>query len=162
MRILQFLACVTLFSSSVLALPQTSGGHFFSATASVLGSGDLQVKFDEGGVGNGGPDGLVHYTLSSNAKAVYGCINGGGNHPKATNKETVSAAVSGNVALAPQNGRVKNGIVTAPIPSAGSFTCPSGQSLEPISVTYSGIVLTDTTNTVSITISDVTRVFIVV
>lgn len=162
MKILQFLGCVTLFSSSVLALPQTSGAHFFSATDSVLDSGDLQVKFDEAGVGKGGPDGLVHYTLSSNANAVYGCINGGNNHPKASNKETVSAAVSGNVDLAPQNGRVKNGIVTAPIPSAGSFTCPSGQSLDLIRVTYSGIVLTDTTNSVSITLPDVTRVFITV
>jgi hypothetical protein len=45
----------------------------------------------EAGLGN---NALISYTASADATATYVCINGGGNHPKATNKGTVSGLVS--------------------------------------------------------------------
>src|SRR5574341_520434 len=70
---------------------------FHSATSSVSGSGALVVSFDERGLGNENID----YTLTANASAVYACINGGGNHPQAANKETVNAEVSGGASFDP-------------------------------------------------------------
>jgi hypothetical protein len=133
----------------------TSGAHFFSATGSVSNSGALVVSFDEAGVGQQ----QVNYTLSvTTATATYACLNGGGNHPKAANKETRSSNLAGNASFQPQNGRVKASISVGPL-SAGSFSCPSGQRLVLASVSYSGITLTDTTNNVSIAVGDTSRTF---
>jgi hypothetical protein len=133
----------------------TSGAHFFSASGSVNNSGSLTVSFDEAGVGQQ----LVNYSLHvSTASATYACINGGGNHPKAANKETHSSSLTTSASFNPTNGRVKASITTGPI-SAGSFSCPGGQRLVLASVGYSGITLTDTTNNTSTSIADVSRVF---
>jgi hypothetical protein len=89
---------------------------------------------------------------------VYACINGGGNHPQAANKETVNAEVSANGSFEPRNGRVQASLTAGP-PSAGAFSCPSGQRLVLASVSYTNIVLAHTTNRVSTTVPDASRTF---
>src|SRR6266511_3750475 len=118
------------------AASATSGAHFFSATGSVADNGALQVSWDEAGVGNA----TVNYTLSTQASATYACINGGGNHPKAANKEAVNGPLSSpETGFNPINGRVKvtNGISVGPLPS--SLTCPSGQTFVLACVSYTDI-----------------------
>jgi hypothetical protein len=140
-----------------LAVPAalaTSGAHFMSATRSVNNSGALVVSFDEAGLGNGDID----YTLTADATAIWACINGGGNHPKAANKETVQGQVTGGGTFQAKNGRVRASLTAGPL-SAGSFSCPGGQHLELAKVTYSNIVLTDTTNNVATTVPNVCRSF---
>jgi hypothetical protein len=137
------------------ALASTSGAHFMSATSSVNNSGALVVSWDEAGLGNQN----VTYTLTANATAIYACINGGGNHPKAANKETVQGQVSTGGSFQTKNGRVQASLATGPL-SAGSFSCPSGQKLVLAKVTYSNIVLTDTTNGESTTLPNVCRSFL--
>ena len=133
----------------------TSGAHFFSSLGSVNNGGALVVSFDEAGVGQQ----LVNYTLHvDTASATYACINGGGNHPKAANKETHSSSLTAQASFNPTNGRVKASISTGPV-SAGSFSCPGGQRLVLASVSYSGITLTDTTNNVTTTVADTSRTF---
>jgi len=83
------------FVSAISLMASTSGAHFFSASGSVLDNGDLAISFDEAGLGNEN----VNYTVTANAQAFYGCINGGGNHPQATNKEAVNATVSQDFSL---------------------------------------------------------------
>ena len=139
------------------AASATSGAHFFSATGSVAGNGALQVSWDEAGVGNA----TVNYTLSTQASALYACINGGGNHPKAANKQAVNGPLSSpNTGFNPLNGRVTvtNGLSVGPLGS--SLTCPSGQTFVLACVTYTGSVLTDTTNNVSKSIADTSRTFV--
>ena len=145
-------AIVTL--TAQMASASTSGAHFFSSSASIDGSGALVVTWDEAGLGNENID----YTLTADATAVYACINGGGNHPKAANKETVADQVSSKGSFQSRNGRVKASLTAGPL-SAGGFSCPSGQQLVLARVTYSNIVLTDTTNGVSVTLADVCRSF---
>lgn len=148
-------ACVALI---VWAAPAsaTSGAHFFSATGSVNNDGALVVSWDEAGVGQE----QVNYVLTADSTAVYACINGGGKHPKAANKETASGPLtSPEVGFLPQNGRVQGSISLGPI-SAGSFSCPNGQKLVLASVSYTNIVLTDTTNNVSTSIADTSRTFL--
>jgi hypothetical protein len=127
---------------------------FHRATSSVNGSGALVVSFDERGLGIENVD----YTLTADATAVYACLNGGGNHPQAANKETINAEVSAGGSFEPKNGRVVASLSAGP-PSAGDFRCPPGQRLVLASVSYTNIVLTDTTNGVSTTVADASRVF---
>jgi hypothetical protein len=133
----------------------TSGAHFFSSSGSVNNGGALVVSFDEAGVGQQ----QVNYTLNvTTASATYACINGGGNHPSAANKETRSSSLTAQASFNPANGRVKASISTGPV-SAGSFSCPGGQRLVLASVSYSGITLTDTTNNVTASVADTSRTF---
>jgi len=136
------------------ALASTSGAHFMSASASINGSGALVVSWDEAGLGNENID----YTLTADATATYACINNGGNHPKASNKETFQDQVSTGGSFQSKNGRVQASLVAGPL-SSGGFSCPSGQTLVLARVTYSNIVLTDTTNNVSADLADVCRSF---
>jgi hypothetical protein len=152
------LVALALMASSVLAAPpQTSGAHFMSASGSVDANGALVVSFDEAGVGTSSID----YTLTADATATYACINGGGNHPKAANKETHAGDVSGGGTFEPKHGRVTGSVSAGPI-SAGSFSCPSGQRLVLAAVSYTNIVLTDTQNNVAVSIADTARTFFAV
>jgi hypothetical protein len=136
--------------AAMAAVPALAAApKFFSATSTVSSSGALVVRFDERGVGNE----LVNYTLSADASAVYACINGGDKNPSAANKRSVNSTVSGNASAEPKNGRVTSSISAGP-PGPGDFACPRGQRLELQSVSYTNIVLTDTTNGVSTGVAD--------
>jgi hypothetical protein len=133
----------------------TSGAHFFrkGTNATIGDNGGLIVNIDEAGVGQL----AVDYDLSLTASADFGCVNGGQNHPKAANKETVSSTTVDEFSVLPENGRVQTTLVE-PGPSAGSFSCPNGQTLVLASVTWTA-TLTDETNGVSITFGPLTRTF---
>ncbi|HJZ49525.1 MAG TPA: hypothetical protein VKE41_20245 [Roseiflexaceae bacterium] len=130
---------------------------FHSASGAVNNEGALVVSFDERGLGNDNID----YTLTAHASAVFACINGGGNHPEAANTETVNAEVSAAGSFEPKNGRVVASLKAGP-PSAGSFSCPNRQKLVLASVSYTNIVLTDTTHGTSTSVADVSRTFFAV
>ena len=124
--------------------------HFISASASFQGSGpNLNVSFKESGLGN---NALITYVASADGTATYACINGGGNHPKAANKETVHGPVSATGTFSSgKNGTISQTLTLSP-PSAGGFTCPSGQKLVLAFVSYTNVAITDTTNGVTETI----------
>ena len=132
----------------------TNGAHFMSVSASINDGGALVVAWDEAGLGNENID----YTLNADATATYACINNGGHHPKASNKETVADQVATGGSFQARNGRVKAGLTAGPLQDP-SFQCPSGQTRILAKVTYSNIVLTDTTNNVSAEPADVCRSF---
>jgi hypothetical protein len=125
---------------------------FHAVASSVNNAGALVATFDERGLGNDNID----YTLTADATALYACINGGGKHPQASNKETINAEVTGGASFEPKSGRVAASIPAGP-PSAGDFTCPNGQRLVLASVSYTNGVLTDTTNGVSTPVPDTSR-----
>jgi hypothetical protein len=142
---------------SASAASATSGAHFFNVSSSVNDAGSLIVGYDEAGVGNA----TVNYTINTTASAVYACINGGSNHPKAANKETASASLTVSFSKDPTNGRV-TGVTSPPVgpPSAGAFSCPSGQTLVLASVSYTTTTLTDTSNNVATAVPDASRTFV--
>jgi hypothetical protein len=151
-------AVAALITAVMFASPASAvAAKFHSATGTINNSGALVVAFDERGVGNGNID----YTLTADATALYACINGGGKHPQAANKETFNAEVTAGGSFESKNGRVVASLSAGPI-SAGGFACPPGQRLVLASVSYTNIVLTDTTNDSSVTIDDVSRVFFAV
>ena len=137
------------------AVPAQAGApKFFSATSSVNDAGALVVNFDERGLGNEN----VNYTLTADATALYACINGGGKNPSAANKQAFEGQVSGGGSFEPKNGRVQASLETGPL-QAPQFTCPSGQRRVLAAVSYTNIVLTDTSNNVSTAVPDASRTF---
>src|SRR5215472_7961552 len=70
------------------AVAYADSPHFISASDSVNSSGSLVASFKEAGLGTTVSTETIK--LTADGTATYACINGGGNHPKATNKETVS------------------------------------------------------------------------
>jgi hypothetical protein len=145
--ILAVVAAALTVAGTALAAP-----HFASASGAVNSAGALVVSFDERGLGNENID----YTLTADAEALYACINRGGKNPSAANKQSFEGQVAGGGSFEAKNGRVQASLSVGPL-AAPEFTCPGGQSRQLAQVSYSNIVLTDTTNGVSTTIPDVSR-----
>ncbi len=139
---LRLTVAVIAAALGVLALGATAAladsPHFISASASIDNAGNLVCSFKEAGLGTTVTTEAV--TCSADATAVYACLNGGGNHPKAANKATVSGPVSGGGNFPVRNGQTTGSITVAP-PGPGSFSCPSGQTLVLASISYTNIVL---------------------
>lgn len=146
------LATLLLGASAALA----GAPKFHAADSSVDGSGRLVVSFDERGLGNGD----VTYELTADGEATYACINRGGN-PSASNKRTTNEEVTSGGTFSTKNGRIRESLTAGP-PSAGDFSCPPGQRLVLAGVSYTNIVLTDTTNDVSTDVPDASRTFFTV
>ncbi len=115
--------------------------HFLYANSSINSStGALQVSFKEAGLGNTATSEKVTLSVSL-AKATYQCFNGGGNHPKAGNKETVSESLTTSGTFPVRNGQTTGTIPAGP-PGPGDFSCPPGQTMYLVQVSYSGLTLT--------------------
>ncbi len=116
--------------------------HFVYADATVDSLGDLVVSWKEAGLGK---NVSIHYTAgATNADGWYACINGGGKHPQASNKESFSQQVYATGEFSSG----KNGSITASMTveaPAPTLVCPNGQRLVLACVTYSGISLNDDT-----------------
>jgi hypothetical protein len=147
-------ALLAVASLAFAASASAAAPKFHAATSSVNNAGALVVAFDERGLGNDNVD----YTLTADATALYACLNRGGNHPQAANTESFEDQVSGGGSFEVKNGRVVASLTAGPL-LAPQFTCPSGQRRVLAAVTYTNIVLTDTTNGVSTDVPDASRTF---
>jgi hypothetical protein len=138
-------ALVGLMSTAAVAVSP----HFIFANGSLNNDGSLTVDFKEAGLGT---NQLIDYSLTADATVTYVCVNKGGKNPSAQNKTTVSGPVSATGSFSSgKNGNVTASLTVDP-PGPGDFSCPGGQSLQIAQVSYTNVVLTDTTNSVSISI----------
>ncbi len=133
------LSVLALLTLATLTAPVFADSPHFISGSSGLSGANLTCTFKEAGLGNLGVT-SIQVTCSANGTAVYECVNGGGNHPKATNKETVSGPVSASGLFPIRNGQTTGTLTVAP-PGPGSFSCPSGQSLVLKSVTYTSVTV---------------------
>ncbi len=145
---------VSLATLLVLVLAVTTvfaaDPHFISASASVTSSGNLVVSWKEAGLGD---DVIINYTASANAVADWGCLNGGGKNPEASNKETVEGPVSSSGAFnSGKNGTISDSLTITPPPAPTGFSCPPGQKLVLADVSYTNVSVTDTTDGVVISV----------
>src|SRR5215211_7341691 len=146
--IIAVLSMLLLAFAASAALAQNE--HFIRASGSLNNNGTLTVSFKEAGLGT---NQNITYVLSADATATYVCVNRGGANPSAQNKTTVAGPViSTGTFNSGKNGQVTASLTVSPPPS--DITCPPGQSLELASVSYTNVVLTDTTNNVSINLGD--------
>ncbi len=117
--------------------------HFISeGTASITSTGAYNVSnFKEAGLGTTVSTEAI--TLSATANATYACINGGGNHPKASNKQSVTGQVSNTGSFPVRNGQTTGSQSVGP-PAAGPFTppCSPPQTVVLVFVSYTNVVLT--------------------
>jgi hypothetical protein len=145
-RVLIAAAVVALFGVFT-AVALAVSPHFISAGASGPdNNGLLTVSWKEAGLGN---NQLIDYLAAADGTAVYACINGGSNHPKASNKETVSGPVSTPGSFSSgKNGSISASLVLNP-PGAGAFSCPSGQDLVLAFVSYTNVSIADLSNNIT-------------
>jgi hypothetical protein len=151
--LLVVVSALAIMASSTFAV----AAKFFSTSSSVNNSGALVVNWDERGLGNGNID----YTLNANATAQWACINNGGKNPAAANKRSFEGQVSTGGSFESKNGRVQGTLTAGPL-GPGDFSCPGGQRLVLASVSYTNIVLTDTTNGTSVNIANASRTFLAI
>jgi hypothetical protein len=117
-------AALTLMLGSQAAF--AGSPHFVTTDASASGN-TLTVDFKEAGLGN---EPQVHVVLSADAL----CINNGGKHPKAVNKESVEAEGTFPV----QNGKAEGTLsVTATF---------QPEYVPPMTVSFTNITLVDETS----------------
>jgi hypothetical protein len=124
---------LTLVAVASVAVPVAWAGspHFVDGTVSATRAGDsLVVSGKEAGLGD---EQQVHIVVSATAE----CINGGGNHPKAVNKESVSSA---------GDFPVQNGKADFSLTLTATFQPPCSP---PMTVAYTNVTVSDTTNGIS-------------
>ena len=139
--------------AAALASPATAGNaHFIkSATSASLSGANLVCTFKEAGLESGSVETI---TCSAFAVTTYECVNGGGKNPSASNKTTTQSQANGSGEFpADKNGNVVGSVTVSP-PSASDlgFSCPSGQTVTFVGVTYSGISISDADSGASATI----------
>jgi hypothetical protein len=128
---------IVAFAAVAATSAEAASPHFLRATSSVDSQGNLLCGFKEAGLGDVA---TTTVTCTADVTAVFACINGGGNHPQAANKETISTMVEGTVDVPVRNGQTTGTVIVGP-PSPGDFSCPNGQRLVLASVSYTNVTL---------------------
>src|SRR5262245_52544971 len=124
------LVALFMFAGSQVAF--AGSPHFVSSNATRSGN-TLTVSGKEAGLGS---ETQVHIVLNATAE----CINGGGQHPKAVNNESLSAAADFPV----QNGQA---LLTLSVTATFKPDCSP-----PMSVVFTNVTLTDAAHNVTATI----------
>jgi uncharacterized cupredoxin-like copper-binding protein len=117
------LASVALVAGPAAAV----SAHWVTVSVTSVTSNSITVSFKEAGLGNSLSS--VNISLAGTAE----CINGGSNHPKATNKESVSASGTFNVS---------NGNATGMLTMTATLSPPCSPPME---ICWTGLSITDTT-----------------
>jgi len=148
MRKIGIIAVLSLMALALAAVPAFAQGspHFIkNATSASLSGANLVVNFKEAGLASGSVETV---TVSATATTTYECVNNGGHNPSASNKTTTRTDVSeSGTFTADRSGNIVGTLTLSP-PSAEDlgFTCPPGQTVTFVSVTYTNVTVTDTTS----------------
>jgi hypothetical protein len=115
---------------------QAQNPHFLRCSASGVNSdGTLNVCFKIAGLGS---NQTLDVTATAHADAIYGCLNHGQQCPNAANKVEVQADVSATGTFTSgKNGQITACLTVDPPPT--SLTCPNGQELVLVSVSYTNV-----------------------
>ena len=137
----------------VVAAPASAGSaHFIkNATKASLSGANLVCKFKEAGLQSGSVETV---TCSATQSITYECVNNGGKNPAASNKKTfVTTSSATGQFRADKNGNIVGSLTLSPASAASlGFSCPSGQTVTLVSVTYSNVRVVDSTSGASISI----------
>src|SRR4029453_16693918 len=137
MKRISILTLAVVALSSFMAITVWAASpHFLRCSASgVNDDGSLNVCFKIAGLGD---NQTLTVTASATATAVYGCLNGGQQCPNAANKVTVHANVSASGDFTSgKNGQISACLTVDPPPT--TLTCPNGQDLVLVSVSYTNV-----------------------
>jgi hypothetical protein len=131
--------------------------HFIgSAQASLTSTAEVVVTFKEAGLGT---NQNIDYLLTADASGQYQWFNHGGNKPQGQPFQFGPITVSATGTFSSgQNGNVVGSLtVSPPPPSAEVLAAGNGKNWTlQVTITYSNITLTDTTNGVIATVTPTT------
>jgi hypothetical protein len=129
-----------------VALSANGSAHFIkNLSGASLNGQSLTCKFKEAGLASGSVETI---SCSATQTIVYECVNGGGKNPAASNKKSFTRTVSKTGTFtADKNGNVVGSLTLSPLSaSAVGFSCPPGQTVTLVSVSYSNVTVTDQTS----------------
>src|SRR6266498_5096390 len=133
------LSMVALVGFMATTLWATSPHFLRCAASGVNPDGSLDVSFTIAGLGD---NQTLTVTASAHADAIYGCLNHGQQCPNAANKVEVQADVSATGTFTSgKNGQIAACLGVDPPPT--SLTCPNGQELVLVSVTYTNVSVSE-------------------
>ena len=127
LRIVRALVAAALLSGLAVPVAFAGSPHFVGACTKTQDGNTLTVTCKEAGLGD---EDQINVTISATAL----CINGGGRHPKAVNKEDLSSTTSQPV----QNGKADYSVTLT-----ATFT---PDCTPPMTLEFSNVTVTDTTN----------------
>jgi hypothetical protein len=137
MKKLSILILTMLALSSFMATnARAQNPHFLRCGASGVNSdGTLDVSFTIAGLGS---NQSIDVTASAHADATYACRNRGQQCPNAANKVNVQSDVSATGTFTSgKNGSIRASLTVDPPPT--ELTCPGGQTLVLVSVSYTNV-----------------------
>src|SRR4051812_18706478 len=136
-----------------VALPASAAvgsPHFIkNASPASLSGSSLVCKFKEAGL----PSGSVEtVTCNATESIAYECVNGGGKNPSASNKKAFATTVSkSGTFTADKNGNIVGTLTLSPASASSlGFSCPPGQTVTFVGVSYSNVSERDVTSGASI------------
>ena len=135
------------------AMSASGSPHFIkNATSASLSGANLSCNFKEAGLASGSVETV---TCSATQAVVYECVNGGSKNPAASNKKSFTTTVSQSGQFtADKNGNIVGTLTLAPRSAASvGFSCPPGQTVTLVSVSYSNVRVVDSTSGASISLS---------
>ena len=134
------------------AMSASGNPHFIkNASSASLSGANLSCKFKEAGLASGSVETV---TCSATQTVVYECVNGGNMNPAASNKKSFTTTVSQSGQFtADKNGNIVGTLTLAPRSAASvGFSCPPGQTVTLVSVSYSNVRVVDSTSGASISL----------
>jgi hypothetical protein len=137
MKKLSILTCTMIALGFMATTVRAQSPHFINCSASGVNSdGTLNVCFKLAGLGSTPQQ--VTVTASAHANATWACRTNGGQCPNAANKVNVQSNVSASGTFqSGKNGPVADCLIVYP-PST-TLTCPPGQTLVLVSVSYTNV-----------------------
>jgi hypothetical protein len=151
-KVLAVLAALAAIALVGTPAALAGNAHFIkNATGASLSGADLVCSFKEAGLESGSVETI---TCSATQSITYECVNNGGKNPSASNKRTFQTTVSKSGQFsADKNGNVVGSLTLSPKSAAElGFSCPPGQTVTLVSVTYSNVQVVDSTNGASASI----------
>ena len=131
---------------AIVSVAWAQSPHFIGVAqiAGVFSDGGISASFKEAGLGDSV---LVTYELAGKFSADYGCVNHGGNHPQAANKEALVGDVGAIATFqSGKNGNVVGTVTFVPPPASAELSCPGNQVAILADISYSDLTLEDVTN----------------
>ena len=137
MKKLSILTCTMIALGFMATTVRAQNPHFLSCDVSGVNSnGTLSSDFRIAGLGS---NVLITVTVTADASAVYACLNHGQKCPSAANKSTVTGTVTAQGTFTSgKNGSVRGSLTVNPPPNT-TLTCPGGQTLVLVSVSYTNV-----------------------
>ena len=153
-RITMLLILPLLLVAAMTSSADAAGGspHFIkNATSASLSGSTLNVSFKEAGLASGAVETIE---VSATVATTYECVNGGGKNPAASNKKTFKTTeTTSDTFTADKNGNIVGTLTLAPLTASQvGFSCPPGQTVTFVSVTYSDVRVTDSTSGASLAV----------